>query len=148
MNGSADENRAETHTAELASFSWTQSHSNADRCFNISFGKAECDSLAGHYLNCEFISDSGDIVECCDVPVDDEMWRALEALVHTLQLPAYSAPDPYLMDATDSRIRMTRRENGGRITDVYNGEYAHELFSEITKLAIEISIQHKENADD
>ena len=43
-NSSNDENLAETNTSELIAFTWSQSHSNADRCFSISFGEAEYDT--------------------------------------------------------------------------------------------------------
>ncbi len=149
MKKSANENRTKTNTSELVSFSWSQSHSNADYCFCISFGEPENDNPPGHYLNCEFISDDGESVDCCDVPVSDEMWEKLETLLCSVQLPIYSPPDPYLMDAADSHIRIIQIENGRKITVRHNGEYAHELFNAVTKLAMEISAQqiHKEDAN-
>lgn len=143
MNCSVNENRTETNTPELISFTWSQSHSNANSCFSISFGEAECDNPAGHYLNCDFLRDYKDDerVNCCDIPIDDEKWKTLEMLLNTVQLPAYSAPDPYLMDATDSQIHIIRKENGSKVTEKYNGAYAHDFFDSITKLAIEISEQ-------
>ena len=147
MKSSANGNRTETHTAELISFSWSQSHSNADRCFSISFGGSEYDNPAGHYLNCEFLNDADERVNCCDIPVDDGKWRALELLLRTAQLPEYSAPDPYLMDAADSQIRIIWKENGSKITSRYNGEYAHELFRELTGLAAELSESYQNARD-
>lgn len=149
MKSAANENR--TDTSELVSFCWSQSHSNADSCFSISFGEAECDNPEGHYLNCDFLRDYEDDerVNCCDVPVDGEKWKALEMLLKTVKLPAYSAPDPYLMDAADSQIRIIRKENSCKVTERYNGEYAHDFFCSITKLALDILRQfEKENAND
>jgi len=53
------------------------------------------------------------------------------------------------MDAADSQIRIIRKENGCKVTERYNGEYAHKFFDSITKLAIEILQQFgKENVND
>lgn len=130
---------------ELISFSWSQSHSNADKCFCISFGGSEYDNPAGHYLNCEFMNDD-EWVTCCDVPIDNEQWRMLETLLRAVQLPAYSSPEQYLMDATNSQIRIIWKENESKITARYNGEYAHELFNAIAELALELSEKNR-NAD-
>lgn len=151
MDSSCNENLTETNTPELISFFWNQSHSNADRCFSISFNKAEYDNPGAHYLNCDFLYDDEDDerVNCCDIPIDDKKWKTLEVLLRTVHLPEYFAPDPYLMDATDSRIRIIRKENGNKITTRYNGEYAHELYKTVTRLAIEILQQfEKENVND
>ena len=151
MNSSGNENQTETNTPELISFFCSQSHSNADRCFSISFGEAEYDNPAGHYLNCDFLYDDEDDerVNCCDIPIDDEKWKTLEMLLRTVNLPKYFAPDPYLMDAADSQIRIIWIENGNKITARYDGEYAHELYKTVTRLAIEISQQfEKENVND
>lgn len=112
--------------AKLKSLFWYRAGSDADQSFVFSFGDPEEKENDGkHWLNARFCDNGGELVEICDMEVSDGQWSALEAEALGLSLPAYAAPEPYLMDATDSRLDIEWYDNGKITKCSYNGESAY-----------------------
>ena len=125
--------------ADLYSLFWTRSHSVADECFVFDFGPAEeKEDDKRHYLNGRFCDDNGEYIELCDVPVPDAQWNLLSKVVSALSLPGYTVPDPYLLDAADSKIEITWLNGTEKAKLCCNGEYAHDLRHFIKTLSKEL----------
>lgn len=145
--------------AELVEFSWHQSAMNYDGCFDFRITSSEQESAAPR-LYCDYTDpETGERIEvgeecsgfqgsgldgtrtdsaaCPPVPL--ERWEELADFLHTAELSPYHSPEPGLMDATDSKIQVTWREDGEKFTNSYSGIYAHELLKLLQDIAGEVS---------
>ncbi len=147
--------------AELVKFSWHQSAMSYDGCFDFRITSSEQESAAPR-LYCSYTDpetgerieigeeSSGfqrfrldgtrtDSVACPPVPL--ERWEELADFLHTAELSPYHPPEPGLLDATDSKIQVTWREDGEKFTNSYSGIYAHELLELLKDIARETNSQ-------
>lgn len=121
--------------------SWVRTDESAERCFYFRFRKrtSQDDEAAPVYVfDCEFRDEDGEIVECENVPVGEEQWKELETEINGLELPEYQPPDPYLLDAADSRIEINWEKNGRSYGKQYDGRHGSVFLETVKKLAEEI----------
>lgn len=104
----------------------------------FSFGTEETEA-AGHYFSCTFRTPDGEAVEHTDMSVTNAQRNELKAALHSITLPSYEPPAPYITDATDSCIEVCWADNGNRFSCRYNGEYAHEFHSFLMTLIGQIT---------
>lgn len=133
--------REVSEMAELVEFSWHQSSMSYDGCFDFRITASEQESAVPR-LYCSYTDpetyerieigeeSSGfqgfgldgtrtDSAACPPVPL--EHWEELADFLHTVELSPYHPPEPGLMDATDSKIEVTWREDGEEFTNRYGG---------------------------
>ena len=154
------EMRKVSEMAKLVEFSWHQSAMSYDGCFDFRITASEQESAAPR-LYCDYTDpETGERIEigeessgfqgfrldgtrtdntaCPPVPL--ERWEELADFLRRAELSPYSPPEPGLMDATDSNIQVTWRENGEELTNSYSGIYAHELLRLLQDIAGEVSL--------
>ena len=151
--------RKVSEMAELVEFSWHQSAMNYDGCFDFSITPTGQESAApclhcnytdpetgerieiGEEISCfqGFWLDGTQMVSAACPPVPLERWEELADFLQTAELTPYHPPEPGLMDATNSYIQVTWRENGEKFTNSYSGIYAHELLALLQDIAEEVS---------
>ena len=133
--------REVSEMAELVEFSWHQSSMSYEGCFDFRITASEQESAVPR-LYCSYTDpetyerieigeeSSGfqgfgldgtrtDSATCPPVPL--EHWEELADFLHTVELSPYHPPEPGLMDATDSKIEVTWREDGEEFTNRYGG---------------------------
>ncbi|MGN1134790.1 MAG: hypothetical protein ACI4SF_01060 [Oscillospiraceae bacterium] len=116
---------------ELIYFSWSQSHSYANECFYFLLKSSD----TGHILSCNYWDpELEDFVETEDVPVSDELWKETEELLRNTELPPYSSPDPYMMDATNSCITVRWNSGEEMLEETLNGQFENGLLEHMIKL--------------
>ena len=129
-------------TAELVSFHWHQNGMSYGDCFTFRIYVAGQDP-PGPRLRCSYTDmetyeriEIGDELEdeACP-PVSLERWAELSDFLRNAELPAYRAPDPNLLDATDSRIQVTWCDGDEQFTNCYDGTYAHDLLKLLQDIA-------------
>ena len=153
------EMRKVSEMAKLVEFSWHQSAMSYDGCFDFRITSSEQESAAP-CLYCNYTDpETGERIEigeessgfqgfrldgtrtdsasCPPVPL--ERWEELTDFLYTAELSPYHPPEPGLMDATDSKIQVTWREDGEKVTNSYSGIYAHELLKLLQGIAGEVS---------
>ena len=141
--------------AELVEFSWHQSAMNYDGCFDFRITPSEQESAAPR-LYCDYTDpETGERIElgeessgfqgfrldgtrtdntaCPPVPL--ERWEELADFLRNTELPAYRAPDPDLLDATNSNIQVTWRDGDEQFTNSYDGTSAHDLLELLQDIA-------------
>ena len=151
----SEEIREVSEMAELVEFSWHQSAMSYDDCFDFQIISSE-QEYAAPCLYCDYTDpETGERIEigeessgfqgfqldgtrtdnaaCPPVPL--ERWEELADFLRRVELPPYSPPEPGLMDATNSKIQVTWRENGEELTNSYSGIYAHELLKLLQDIA-------------
>lgn len=159
IENESEEIREVSEMAELVEFSWHQSAMSYDGCFDFRITASEQESAAPR-LYCDYTDpETGERIEigeessgfqgfrldgtrtdnaaCPPVPL--ERWEELADFLRKAELSPYSPPEPGLMDATNSNIQVTWRENGEKFTNSYNGIYAHELLKLLQDIAGEVS---------
>lgn len=159
IENESEEIREVSEMAELVEFSWHQSAMSYDGCFDFRITASEQESAAPR-LYCDYTDpETGERIEigeessgfqgfrldgtrtdntaCPPVPL--ERWEELADFLRRAELSPYSPPEPGLMDATNSNIQVTWRENGEKFTNSYNGIYAHELLKLLQDIAGEVS---------
>ena len=160
----SEEIREVSEMAELVEIFWYQSAMNYDGCFQFRIKTTEQD-LSDPRLYCEYadpetherIEVGDDSIgfhwngmgtertagEACP-PVPLERWEELADFLRNTELPAYRAPDPDLLDATDSEIQVTWRDGDKQFTNNYNGTSAHDLLKLLQDIAGEVSRKAEE----
>lgn len=159
IENESEEIREVSEMAELVEFSWHQSAMSYDGCFDFRITASEQESAAPR-LYCDYTDpETGERIEigeessgfqgfrmdgtrtdnaaCPPVPL--ERWEELADFLRKAELSPYSPPEPGLMDATNSNIQVTWRENGEKFTNSYSGVYAHELLKLLQDIAGEVS---------
>ena len=159
QEGEPEEIQEVSEMAKLVEFSWHQSAMSYDGCFDFRITASEQESAAPR-LYCDYTdSETGERIEigeessgfqgfrldgtrtdntvCPPVPL--ERWEELADFLRSAELSPYSPPEPGLMDATDSKIQVTWRENGEELTNSYSGIYAHELLKLLQDIAGKVS---------
>ena len=157
--GESEKIREVSDMAELMEFSWHQSAMSFSDCFDFQIMTAEGKPAAPR-LYCDYTdTETGERIElgeessgfqgfrldgtrtdntaCPPVPL--ERWEELADFLRKAELSPYSPPEPGLMDATNSNIQVTWRENGEKFTNSYSGVYAHELLKLLQDIAGEVS---------
>lgn len=157
--GESEKIREVSDMAELMEFSWHQSAMSFSDCFDFQIKTAEGKPAAPR-LYCDYTdTETGERIElgeessgfqgfrldgtrtdntaCPPVPL--ERWEELADFLRKAELSPYSPPEPGLMDATNSNIQVTWRENGEKFTNSYSGVYAHELLKLLQDIAGEVS---------
>lgn len=157
--GESEKIREVSDMAELMEFSWHQSAMSFSDCFDFQIKTAEGKPAAPR-LYCDYTdTETGERIEigeessgfqgfqldgtrtdnaaCPPVPL--ERWEELADFLRRAELSPYSPPEPGLMDATNSNIQVTWRENGEKFTNSYSGVYAHELLKLLQDIAGEVS---------
>lgn len=137
----SEEIREVSEMAELVEFSWHQSAMSYDDCFDFRITASEQESAVPR-LYCSYTDpetyerieigegSSGfqgfgldgtrtDSAACPPVPL--ERWEELADFLHAAELSPYHPPEPGLMDATDSKIEVTWREDGEEFKNRYGG---------------------------
>lgn len=133
--------RALPETAALVEFSWHQSAMSHDGCFDFWMKTTEEDPETP-YLYCSYTDpetrervELGDEMfkNCPTIPY--ERWQELADFLRKAELAPYKAPDPNLLDATDSKLELTWSADGQKITESFDGRSADgllELLQDIT----------------
>ena len=147
--------REVSEMAELVEFSWHQSAMSYDGCFDFRITPSEQESAAPR-LYCDYTDpETGERIElgeessgfqgfrldgtrtdntaCPPVPL--ERWEELADFLRNTELPAYRAPDPDLLDATNSNIQVTWRDGDEQFTNSYDGTSAHDLLELLQDIA-------------
>ena len=147
--------REVSEMAELVEFSWHQSAMSYDGCFDFRITPSEQESAAPR-LYCDYTDpETGERLElgeessgfqgfrpdgtrtdntaCPPVPL--ERWEELADFLRNTELPAYRAPDPDLLDATNSNIQVTWRDGDEQFTNSYDGTSAHDLLELLQDIA-------------
>lgn len=134
--------RSIPETADLVEFSWHQSAMSHDGCFDFWMKTTEEDPETP-YLYCSYTDpetreriELGDEMfkNCPTIPY--ERWQELADFLRKAELAPYKAPDPNLLDATDSKLELTWSADGQKITESFDGRSADsllELLQDITK---------------
>lgn len=157
--------REASEMAELVEFSWHQGAMSFSDCFDFRIKTTE-EVSATPRLYCDYTDpktgeriklgeeDSGfqgyglDGTKTAEgetwstVPL--ERWAELADFLHKTALSDYSPPPPELLDATDSRIQITWRENGELFTNSYSGFDAHDLLELLQDIVGEVSCEAEE----
>ena len=133
--------RSIPETADLVEFSWHQSAMSHDGCFDFWMKTTEEDPETP-YLYCSYTDpetreriELGDEMfkNCPTIPY--ERWQELADFLRKAELAPYKAPDPNLLDATDSKLELTWSADGQKITESFDGRSADsllELLQDIT----------------
>ena len=147
--------RALPETAALVEFSWHQSAMSHDDCFDFWMKTTE-ENPEQPYLYCSytapetrerielgdemFIYRAGrqkkdgsesesnaetDEERCPRIP--SERWQELVDFLREAKLDPYQAPDPNLLDGTDSKLELTWSSDGQQITESLDGRSADDL---------------------
>ena len=127
----APQTQAISEAAVLIEVSWIQTAPSADESFRLTAGRPQWEPDAeGHFLNCEFRAEDGEHVDRRDAPISDAQWAELEALLRSLVLAPYTAPDETVLDAANSEVTVTWAENGEKLRCRYaaNGADALDTF--------------------
>ena len=134
--------RSIPETADLVEFSWHQSAMSHDGCFDFWMKTTEEDPETP-YLYCSYTDpetreriELGDEMfkNCPTIPY--ERWQELADFLRKAELAPYKAPDPNLLDATDSKLELTWSADGQQLTEAFDGRSADgllELLQDITK---------------
>ena len=134
--------RSIPETADLVEFSWHQSAMSHDGCFDFWMKTTEEDPETP-YLYCSYTDpetreriELGDEMfkNCPTIPY--ERCQELADFLRKAELAPYKAPDPNLLDATDSKLELTWSADGQKITESFDGRSADsllELLQDITK---------------
>lgn len=154
--------RALPETAALVEFSWHQSAMSHDGCFDFWMKTTE-ENPETPYLYCSYTDpetreriELGDEMfiyraerqkkggaevtteteneRCPRIPY--ERWQELSDFLRKAELVPYKAPDPNLLDATDSKLELTWSADGQQITESFDGRSADgllELLQDITR---------------
>lgn len=149
-------------TAALVEFSWHQSAMSHDGCFDFWMKTTE-ENPEQPYLYCSYTDpetreriELGDEMfiyraerqkkggaevtteteneRCPRIPY--ERWQELSDFLRKAELVPYKAPDPNLLDATDSKLELTWSADGQQITESFDGRSADgllELLQDITR---------------
>ena len=148
--GTTDENQEVSETAELVSFCWYQGDMSYDRCFSFELSDLGQEEPV---LYCDYVdAKTGEHITLGDSeydlcpPVPTERWAELASFLRTAELPPYHAPDPNLLDATNSLIHVQWREGSEQFTNNYNGIQAYDLLALLTTIAQEVSAAMPESA--
>ena len=125
-------------TADLVEFSWHQSAMNHNDCFDFWMKTTE-QAPDVPYLYCSYTDpetreriELGDEMfiyragRCPIIPY--ERWQELADFLRKADLVPYQAPDPGLLDATDSKLELTWSEDGKQLTETFDGRSADDLF--------------------
>ena len=125
--------RSIPETADLVEFSWHQSAMSHDGCFDFWMKTTEEDPETP-YLYCSYTDpetreriELGDEMfkNCPTIPY--ERWQELADFLRKAELAPYKAPDPNLLDATDSKLELTWSADGQKITESFDGRSADSL---------------------
>lgn len=152
--------REVSEMAELVEFSWHQSAMNYYGCYDFSITPTGQDPAGPHLLCCRYADpETHETIEmgydeyivgfqglglggterkfdsevCPPVPL--ERWEELADFLRNTELPAYRAPDPDLLDATNSNIQVTWRDGDEQFTNSYDGTSAHDLLELLQDIA-------------
>lgn len=154
------EMRKVSEMAELVEFSWHQSAMSYGDCFDFWIKTTEGESAAPR-LCCDYTDmETGERIK---LGKDDigfqgyeldgtkpaeggtwptiplERWAELSDFLRKAELSAYSPPPPNLLDATDSKIQVTWREDGEEFTNRFGGgPSARELRELLQDIAREV----------
>ena len=138
----SEEIREVSETAELVELFWYQSAMNYDDCFlfritstgeDFSDPRLYCSYTDQETLERTEVGDDYDIEAC--PPISLERWAELSAFLCNAELPTYCAPDPDVLDATDSEIQVTWRDGDKQFTKNYDGKSAHDLLKLLQVIA-------------
>lgn len=80
------------------------------------------------------VNEETEDTRCPKIPY--ERWQELSAFLRKAELAPYQAPDPNLLDATDSKLELTWTADGQQITESFDGRSADgllELLQDITR---------------
>lgn len=134
--------RALPETAALVEFSWHQSAMSYDNCFDFWMKTTE-ENPEQPYLYCSYTDpetreriELGDEMfkNCPRIPY--ERWQELADFLRKAELAPYKAPDPNLLDGTDSKLELTWSADGQQFTEAFDGRSADglvELLQDITR---------------
>lgn len=156
----SEEIREVSEMAELVAFSWHQSAMSYDGCFQFQIKTTEQD-LSDPRLYCRYADpQTHEPVEIGNdaaigfqgyglggtkraegetwLPVPLKRWEELADFLRKVELSAYRAPLPGLLDATSSIIAVTWRDGGEEFTNRYGGgTSAHDLLELLQDIARE-----------
>lgn len=123
-------------TSELVELSWYQNAMSYSDCFSFDIRVREDEAL----LSCSCTDpEDGAQLETDDegIPVSKECMEELASFLKETAFTPYIPPDPYLADATNSRLSLTWREQETVFTNVCAGkEELRELLTRIAKEAL------------
>ena len=137
---------------ELVEFSWDQITigDSGFRFHIVCAGQDPIDPrLSCRYMDREAhkivqIGDEGSIEACPTIP--SARWEELADFLRKAELPAYREPDPSPVGDMEvhavpfvSKIQVTWRGDGEKLTNSYSGIYAHELLKLLQDIAGEAS---------
>lgn len=80
------------------------------------------------------VNEETEDIRCPKIPY--ERWQELSAFLRKAELAPYKAPDPNLLDATDSKLELTWSADGQKISESFDGRSADgllELLQDITR---------------
>lgn len=163
--GGAEEIREPSEMAELVEFSWHQGAMSFDDCFDFWIRTTEGESAAP-CLYCDYTDpETGERIKLGEEdigfqeygidgmkPAEDETrptvpldrWTELAGFLRKAEFAAYTPPPPELLDAAESRIQITWRENGETFTNSCSGFGAHNLLELLQDIAGKVSRRAEE----